>query len=67
MVVTSQRGETRMTVRGPETKAWIAGIPQDADFVGIQFRLGAFMPGSRSIHSSTAGSNCLRRAADPSG
>jgi Helix-turn-helix domain len=44
MVVTSQRGETRMTVRGPETKASMAGIPQDADFVGVQFRLGAFMP-----------------------
>ena len=44
MVVTSQRGKIQMTVRGPETKASIAGIPQDADFVGIQFRLGAFMP-----------------------
>jgi hypothetical protein len=44
MVVTSQRAETRMTVRGPETKASIAAIPRDAEFVGIQFRLGAFMP-----------------------
>jgi hypothetical protein len=44
MVVTSQRGKIQMTVRGPETKASIARIPQDADFVGIQFRLGAFMP-----------------------
>ena len=44
MVVTRQRGETRMTVRGPETRASIAAIPQDAEFVGIQFRLGAFMP-----------------------
>ena len=44
MVVTSQRGETRMIIRGPETKASIAEIPQDAEFVGIQFRLGAFMP-----------------------
>ena len=44
MVVTSQRGETRMIIRGPETKASVAEIPQDAEFVGIQFRLGAFMP-----------------------
>src|ERR671931_2138641 len=44
MVVTSERGKIQMTVRGPETKASIAGIPQDAEFVGIQFRLGAFMP-----------------------
>jgi Helix-turn-helix domain len=44
MVVTCQRGQTRMTVRGPETRASIAQIPQDAEFLGIQFRLGAFMP-----------------------
>jgi hypothetical protein len=44
LVVTRQRSETRMTVRGPETKASIVAIPQDAEFVGIQFRLGAFMP-----------------------
>src|SRR5919201_1189079 len=44
MVVTSQRGETWMIIRGPETRASIAEIPQDAEFVGIQFRLGAFMP-----------------------
>jgi hypothetical protein len=44
MVVTSQGGKTRMTVRGPETAASVAVIPADADFVGIQFRLGAFMP-----------------------
>ena len=33
-----------MSLRGPETKASVAAIPQDAEFVGIQFRLGAFMP-----------------------
>jgi len=44
MVVTCQRGHTWMTIRGPETKASIAEIPQDADFLGIRFRLGAFMP-----------------------
>jgi hypothetical protein len=44
MVVTRQRGETWMSIRGPETAASIATIPQDAEFFGIQFRLGVFMP-----------------------
>jgi Helix-turn-helix domain len=44
MVVTSQSGKTRLTIRGPETAASVAAIPQDAEFLGIQFRLGAFMP-----------------------
>src|SRR5215469_6698968 len=45
MVVTSQRGTARLTVRGPETKATTLPIPQDAEFFGIQFSLGTFMPG----------------------
>jgi hypothetical protein len=44
MVVTRQRGVTQLTIRGPETKASIAAIPQDAEFLGIQFRLGVFSP-----------------------
>ena len=44
MVVTRQRGVARLTVRGPETKATIVPIPEDAEFFGIQFRVGAFMP-----------------------
>jgi hypothetical protein len=44
MVVTRQRGQTSLTVRGPETRATTAPIPQEAEFFGIQFRLGAFMP-----------------------
>lgn len=43
MVVTRQRDVTQLTIRGPETKASIAAIPQDADFFGIQFRLGAYL------------------------
>src|SRR5690348_12626633 len=45
MVVTTYRGTTTFTVRGPETKAtplhyqW-AG----AQWLGIRFRLGTFMP-----------------------
>lgn len=45
MVVTRQRGTARLTVRGPETKATPASIPEDAEFFGIQFSLGTFMPG----------------------
>jgi AraC-like DNA-binding protein len=45
MVVTRQRGTARLTVRGPETKATTAPIPPDAEFFGIQFSLGTFMPG----------------------
>ena len=45
MVVTRQRGTARLTVRGPETKATTAPIPGDAEFFGIQFSLGTFMPG----------------------
>ena len=45
MVVTRQRGSARLTVRGPETKATTAPVPEDAEFFGIQFSLGTFMPG----------------------
>ena len=45
MVVTRQRGTARLTVRGPETKATTAPVPEDAEFFGIQFSLGTFMPG----------------------
>lgn len=44
LVVTRQRGATRVTVRGPETSATTVGIPRDAEFFGIQFSLGTFMP-----------------------
>ena len=45
MVVTRQRGAARLTVRGPETRATTVRIPQDAEFFGIQFSVGTFMPG----------------------
>src|ERR687897_1005414 len=44
MVVTRQRGAARLTVRGPETRATAVPIPQDAEFFGIQFSPGTFMP-----------------------
>jgi len=45
MVVTRQGGVARLTVRGPETKATAVPIPQEAEFFGIQFSAGTFMPG----------------------
>lgn len=44
MVVTRQAAGTWLTVRGPETKATAAPIPSDAEFFGIQFNLGTYMP-----------------------
>jgi AraC-like DNA-binding protein len=44
MVVWRHAGTTRVTVRGPETKATQADCPADAEFLGIQFKLGTFMP-----------------------
>ncbi len=44
MVVTRQEGQIHVTVRGPETKARTAPIPTDAEFLGIIFKMGTFMP-----------------------
>ena len=44
MVVTTLNGRTRLTVRGPETRATPAYCPPDGEFFGIVFKLGAFMP-----------------------
>jgi len=44
MVVTRQRGAPRLSVRGPETRATAMPIPQDAEFFGIEFSAGTFMP-----------------------
>jgi AraC-like DNA-binding protein len=44
MVVTTQRGGAQLTVRGPETHATVTAIPPDAEFFGIVFSLGTFMP-----------------------
>jgi AraC-like DNA-binding protein len=42
--VTKRHGKTTLTVRGPETRATRAPIPPDAEFFGIAFNHGAFMP-----------------------
>ncbi|MCA0454409.1 MAG: AraC family transcriptional regulator [Chloroflexi bacterium] len=44
IVVTRQEGKTWLTVRGPETKAQPSPVPEDANFFGIVFKLGTFMP-----------------------
>ncbi len=44
LVITSYRGKTTITVRGPETKATPAAGHDGADFLGIRFRPGVFMP-----------------------
>ena len=44
MVVTKQKGKITLSLRGPETKASPAPIPEDAEFLGIIFKHGTFMP-----------------------
>lgn len=44
MVVWCYQGETHFTVRGPETRAMPADSPADAEFFGVQFKTGTYMP-----------------------
>jgi AraC-like DNA-binding protein len=44
MVITTLNGETRITARGPETRAPQADSPAASEFFGITFKLGTFMP-----------------------
>jgi len=44
MVVTRHRGKTFLTLRGPETKATAADCPANGEWLGIDFRLGTFIP-----------------------
>jgi len=44
MVVTRQAAGASLSVLGPETRATTAPIPSDAEFFGIQFSHGTFMP-----------------------
>ncbi len=64
MVVTRQKGKMTFSIRGPETKASPAPIPEDAEFFGIIFKQGAFMPRlpkkellNGGIHLSQAGND----------
>jgi AraC-like DNA-binding protein len=44
MCVTRCQGRTFLTLRGPETRATRADCPPDGEWLGIRFRIGAFMP-----------------------
>ncbi|QYJ17296.1 hypothetical protein Rxycam_03138 [Rubrobacter xylanophilus DSM 9941] len=44
LVFTACGGGTRVVTRGPETRASEAEYPAGAEFLGITFRLGTFMP-----------------------
>lgn len=44
MVITQTNGITTLSIHGAETHAKPAPIPKDAQFLGIEFNLGAFMP-----------------------
>ena len=44
MVVTQRDGRVTFTVRGPETRATSLPCEADGEWVGINFRLGTFMP-----------------------
>ncbi len=44
MVVTKQRDRLTLSVRGPETQASPAPVPEDAEFFGMIFKHGVFMP-----------------------
>lgn len=65
IVITRYQRSTILTVRGPETRATAAYCPPDAEFMGIVFKLGAFMPkfpvrmvmDRRDVNLPQAGSN----------
>jgi hypothetical protein len=44
VVVTRLERRTSLTVRGPETRATVADCPPEGEWIGIQFKLGTFMP-----------------------
>ena len=44
MALTRLRGNTFLTLRGPETKATVVDCPADGEWLGIRFKLGVFMP-----------------------
>ena len=44
MVITKQEEKVTLSIRGPETTASPSPIPTDAEFLGIIFKHGMFMP-----------------------
>lgn len=43
-VIARVAGTTTVSLRGPETRATTAASPGDAEYVGVEFRLGAYLP-----------------------
>jgi hypothetical protein len=67
MVVWRYQGETYFTLRGPEIKARPVDCPADAEFLGIQFKIGTYMPRlptgqlmNGEVVLPEASSNCFR-------
>jgi hypothetical protein len=44
MAVTRHKGKVFLTLRGPETKVSRGECPEEAEWLGIRFKLGTFMP-----------------------
>jgi hypothetical protein len=72
MVITKQQGHVTLSLRGPETKASPAGIPKDAEFLGITFKHGLFMPAlpvyqlvDKEIHLPETGRNSFELFGEP--
>jgi AraC-like DNA-binding protein len=64
VVVKPHDGTATVIVRGAESKASIVDIPPNAEFIGIEFKLGTFIPAlamnalvgtGRELHSTSAG------------
>jgi AraC-like DNA-binding protein len=71
MVITKQWGKVTLSLRGPETKASPAPIPEDAEFLGITFKHSIFMPSlpvyklvDREIHFPATGRNSFQLFGD---
>jgi AraC-like DNA-binding protein len=71
MVITKQKGRATLSLRGPETKATPAPIPEDAEFLGITFKHGLFMPSlpvyklvDNEIHLPETGRNSFQLFGD---
>lgn len=50
LVFTRHGGMTSAVLRGPESRASVAHVPPDAEFFGITFRLGVFVPALPPAH-----------------
>ena len=55
IVITKQQGKTAMSLVGPITRACLAPVPPNAEFLGIQFKHGRFMPNFQTDRLVNAG------------